>query len=84
MPSSNQLFNRLAVPISDEEEPIFRFVEMNKTFTLQLDFINTAATCMKLIDCRSNCIINNHTSYDCYHVSDANGTLSAISIFATT
>ena len=37
----------LAVPISDEEQPIFDFLN-EQNFTFQLDFINTVATCAKL------------------------------------
>ncbi|UJR17028.1 hypothetical protein I4U23_003926 [Adineta vaga] len=35
----------LAVPVSDEEQIIFDLLN-NQNFTLQLDFINTASTCM--------------------------------------
>jgi hypothetical protein len=37
----------LAVPISDEEQPIFTLLN-EQNFTFQLEFINTNASCMKL------------------------------------
>jgi len=64
----------LAVPISDEEQEIFDFLN-DQNFTLQLDFINTVASCQKLSI--SKVTASSTTSLNLLSCSNQNGTLSA-------
>jgi hypothetical protein len=64
----------LAVPISDEEQPMFDMLN-NQNFTLQLDFINTAMTCMDLSI--SEVTDSSTTSLNLSSCSNLNGILSA-------
>ncbi len=65
----------LAVPISDEEQPIFDLLD-GQNFTLRLDFINTAAQCTKFT--LSEIIGSSTTQIALLSCTDGNGTLSAI------
>ncbi len=67
----------LAVPISDEEQPIFDLLN-DQNFTLQLNFINTIASCMKLSI--SEVTATSTTSLKPSSCSNQNGTLS-ITVF---
>jgi hypothetical protein len=64
----------LAVPISDEEQPIFDLLN-EQNFTLRLDFLNTAASCMTLSI--SEITSTSTTSLSLASCSNVNGTLSA-------
>jgi len=64
----------LAVPVSDEEEEIFDLLN-DQNFTLQLDFINTVASCQKLSV--SKVTGSTTTSLTLLSCSNQNGTLSA-------
>ena len=64
----------LAVPVSDEEEPLMTSLN-DQIFTMQLDFINTNTICMSLFIyevIESSTVLLNHSS-----CSATNGTLSA-------
>ncbi|CAF3115372.1 unnamed protein product [Rotaria sp. Silwood2] len=64
----------LAVPISDEEQPMFNLLN-EQNFTFYLDFINTAASCMSLSI--SEVTDSSTISMILLSCSDLNGTLSA-------
>jgi hypothetical protein len=63
----------LAVPISDEEQPMFDMLN-NQNFTLQIDFINTVAPCQDLSI--SQVVDTTTTSLNFLSCSNLNGTLS--------
>jgi hypothetical protein len=64
----------LAVPISDEEQPMFDLLNA-QNFTLLLSFINTAASCTKLsVSQISASVTTGLAQSSC---TDVNGTLSA-------
>jgi hypothetical protein len=63
-----------AVPVSDEEQTIFTLLN-DQNFTLQVDFINTAASCMTLSISEVTELAT--TSLKFLSCSDQNGTLSA-------
>ncbi len=63
----------LAVPISDEEQTIFNWLN-DQNFTLQLEFINTAASCTTLSI--SEVVGSSTTSLNFSSCSNQNGILS--------
>ncbi len=63
----------LAVPVSDEEETIYDWLD-NQNFILQIDFINTAAPCM---DLSISEVVESSTTSLNFSCSNQNGTLSA-------
>ncbi len=64
----------LAVPISDEEQPIFTLLN-DQNFTFQIDFVNTNFSCMKLSIYE---VTDSSTIYlNLSSCSNTNGTLSA-------
>jgi hypothetical protein len=64
----------LAVPISDEEQPIFTLLN-DQNFTFQIDFVNTNASCTKLSI--SEVTDSSTISLNLSSCSNINGTLSA-------
>ena len=65
----------LAVPISDEEQPLFDLLDA-QNFTLQLDLLNTVVSCMKFSISEITAIAT--IPLRLLSCSDVNGTLSAI------
>jgi ribosomal protein S8 len=64
----------LAVPVSEEEQTIFDLLN-NQNFTLEIDFVNTVASCTTLSI--SEVTDSATTSLQLLSCSDTNGTLSA-------
>ncbi len=64
----------LSVPVDDEEQTIYDWLN-DQNFTLQIDFINTAFSCMDLSI--SEVIESSTTSLNFLSCSNQNGTLSA-------